>query len=97
MSTVRTEREVTVEDVQCTLADLLGPKYHVTVASGSTLKVGRTGVIPSQVKIRRASGTTEFKVTTTGLIVSRIVQAVSLNPRVKRALERAYSRAETPV
>ena len=58
MSTVQTKQEVEVEDVQRTLADLLGPKYHVTVSSGSTLKVGRTGVIPAQVKMSRANGVT---------------------------------------
>ncbi len=97
MSTVQTNQEVGVEDVQRTLADLLGPKYRVTGASGSTLKVGRTGVIPAQVKMSRANGVTTFKVTTTGLIVSRIVQAVSLNPRVRRALEQAYPKAASPV
>jgi len=91
MAAVQTKQEVGVEDVQRTLADLLGPKYHVTVASGSTLKVGRSGVIPAQVKMSRANGVTTFKVVTTGLIVSRIVQAASLNPRVRRALKEAYS------
>jgi len=91
MSTVQVKREVTVEDVQHALSDELGPHYRVSIDSDSTLKIGRTGVIPSKVTMTRRGDTTTFKITTTGLILSRVAQATSINPRVKRALEHAYS------
>ena len=91
MSTVQVKREVTVEDVQHALSDELGPHYRVNVASNSTLHIGRTGVIPSRVTMTRRGDTTTFKISTTGLILSRVAQATSINPRVKRALEHAYS------
>jgi hypothetical protein len=91
MPTVRIKRELTVEDVQQTLSDELGPHYRVAVDSNSTLKIGRPGVIPSKVTMTRRGDMTTFKINTTGLILSRVAQATSINPRVKRALEHAYS------
>jgi hypothetical protein len=87
-------REVTVEDVQHALSNELGPNYRVAVDSNSTLKIGRTGVIPAKVTVICRGNTTTFKIGTTGLILSRIAQATSINPRVKRVLKHAYS--ETP-
>ena len=95
MSTVQTKREVTIEDVQHALSNELDPKYRVTVDSNSTLKIGRTGVIPAKVTVTRRGDTTTFKVSTTGLILSRVAQATSINPRVKRALVHAYSEKPT--
>ena len=90
MSTLRTRRDVGTDEVVRTLTDVLGPQYRVTATSNTTLKVGRTGVIPSKVQVIRCDGITVFKVTTTGFVVSRIIQAMSINPRVRRALETAY-------
>jgi hypothetical protein len=87
---LQTEREVGVDEACQTLADALGPKYRVSVASGSTLKVGRAGVIPAKVEVGSSHGTTTFTVHTTGLIVSRVIQACSINPRVRRALRESY-------
>jgi hypothetical protein len=95
MSTVQTKQQVGVEDVQRALSDALGPKYRVTVESDSALKIGRAGVIPAKVEIGRANGMTTFKVRTTGLIVSRVLQAASINPRVRRGLEQAYPKASS--
>jgi hypothetical protein len=88
---VQTKREVPIEEAQRALSDGLGPGYRVTVGSRSILKVGRTGVIPAHVKVTHSDGITTFTAGTTGLIVSRIVQAISINPRVRRVLEEAYS------
>jgi hypothetical protein len=90
MAKLQTTKAVEVEDARRTLADVLGPQYRVTVSSSSTLKVGRTGVLPSKVTLSHSGGGTSFDVRTTGLIVSRLVQAASLNPRIKRALAEAY-------
>jgi hypothetical protein len=94
MSTVQTMREVTIEDVQHSLSNELGPNYRVAVDSSSTLKIGRKGVIPAKLTVIRRGDTTTFKISTTGLILSRVAQAASINPRVKRALKHAY--LETP-
>ena len=96
MSTVQTKKDVTIESVQRALSDELGPSYRVSVDSDSTLKVGRTGVIPARVTISHTGDTTTFRIITTGLILSRIAQATSINPRVKRALEHAYADVPTP-
>ena len=87
---VQTKQRVDIDDVQRKLSDALGPGYRVTVASGSTLKVGRTGVIPAKVKFIRSDGRTVFKVCTTGLIVSRIIQVCAINPRVRHALKKSF-------
>lgn len=92
---VSTRQEVTVEDVRHTLSDALGPRFRVTVTSDSTLSVGRTGVIPAHVHIQRAGGETTFSVRTTGLIVSRIAQVVTIYPRVRRALMEAYAQTSS--
>jgi hypothetical protein len=89
--TVQTTRKVDIDEVQQTLAEALGPSYRVTVTSDSTLKVGRTGVIPAKVQMRTVDGTTTFRVRTTGLILSRMVQACWINPHVRRALQRSAS------
>ena len=90
MAKVHTEQDVGVDDAQRRLSEGLGSRYRVTVASDSSLKVGRPGVIGSRVTINHANGGTTFSVHTTGLILSRILQAASINPRVKRALAEAY-------
>jgi len=92
MAKLQTTRDVGVQEVQHTLSERLGPSYRVTAASGSKLKIGRTGVIPSTVTLDHAHGGTTFKVHTTGLIVSRLVQAATINPRVRHALADAYSK-----
>jgi len=92
MPVLRTDSEVRVEDVHRVLSDALGPSYRVTVMSPTMVKVGRAGVIPSQVEISRSGGMTTFKVHTTGLIVSRLVQVCSVNPRVRRALQEGFPR-----
>jgi hypothetical protein len=90
MPSVQTKQEVTIEGVQEALANELGSNYRVSVDSDSTLKVGRTGVIPAKVTLIRRGDMTTFKISTTGLILSRVAQATSINPKVKRALEKAY-------
>jgi hypothetical protein len=90
MVKVQTSREVRVEDVVRTLADSLGSKYQVDASSDSTITVGRRGVIPSKVTLVRRGDKTTFKVATTGLLVSRGIQAASINPKVRRALDEAY-------
>ena len=90
MPTVQTRQELTIEDVQRALSEALGPQYRVAQGSDSTLKIGRKGVIPAKVTMIRRGDTTTFKISTTGLIVSRVVQATSINPKVKQALETAY-------
>jgi hypothetical protein len=88
---MQTEREVGIDEARQALADALGPKYRVSVTSGSTLKVGRTGVVPAKVQVGSSHGTTTFTVRTTGLIVSRVIQACSINPRIRRALRESYA------
>ncbi len=93
MSQVQTKGDVTAEELEHTLSEALGPRYRVSANGRSKVKVGRTGVIPSEVEIAHANGMTIFKVRTTGLIVSRAIQVASINPRIRRALEEAYSQA----
>ena len=90
MAKIQTSKDVGVEDVQRTLSEALGPKYRVTLAADSKLKVGRTGMIPSLVTVSHSGGGTTFKIGTSGLIISRLVQAAAVNPRVKHALADAY-------
>ena len=91
VSTVQIKREVTVEEVQHALLRELGPHYRVTVDSTSTLKIRRIGMIPSKVTMTHRGETTTFKISTSGLILARVGHATSINPRVRRALNHAYS------
>ncbi len=93
MSHVRTKQDVNVDELEHTLSEALGPHFRVNATGPSKVKVGRTGVIPSEIEIAHANGMTVFKIRTTGLIISRVVQATSINPRVRRALEVAYPQA----
>jgi len=96
MSTVQTKKEISVDDVRQVLSNELGSRYRVNIESNSTLKVGRSGVIPSKVTVSRHGEITTFKIATTGLIVSRIIQATSINPRIKRALKDAQWETQGP-
>ncbi|MGO8871273.1 MAG: hypothetical protein ACLQPH_07690 [Acidimicrobiales bacterium] len=82
-----------MEELEHTLSEALGPHFRVNTSGPSKVKVGRTGVIPSVVEIAHRNGMTVFKIRTTGLIISRVVQVASINPHVRRALEEAYSQA----
>lgn len=90
MFTVQTEKEIGIDDVRATLSDSLGRSYQVTVASASTLKVGHSGVMPTRVKMSQANGTTTFTTSNSGLLVSRLIQAVTVNRRIRQALRQAY-------
>jgi len=96
MLTVQTEKELDINDVRAALVSELSANYKVTVASPSTLKVGRSGVMPSKVTMSRQGNTTTFKIAAAGLFVSRIVQAASINPRIKRILEARYAEHVSP-
>ena len=91
MRTVQVEQEVGVEDAQRRLTEALGPGFRVK-SSGSMLKVGRAGVVPSRVYVSHSNGTTTFRLKTSGLLVSRIIQAASINPLVRHALAQAYTK-----
>ena len=90
MAKVHTDQDVGVDDAQRRLSEGLGPRYRVTATSDSSLKVGLPGVIGSRVTLSHAHGGTTFSVETTGLVLSRIVQAAAVNPRVRRTLAAAY-------
>jgi hypothetical protein len=90
MSTLKTRTEVGVGDVQHVLSAALGPKYRVTIESNSMLKVRRPGLFATKVQMKPHNGATTFKVSGSGLFVSRGIQACSVNPRVRRALKQAY-------
>jgi len=90
MAKLRTKEEVELEELQRRLSDELGPRYRVTVASDSSMKVGRPGVVPSRVRVTHSNDGTTLEVRTSGLIVSRVIQAASINPRVRRALAQVY-------
>jgi hypothetical protein len=91
MAKVQTSKEVGVEETQRRLSEALGPRYRVTIASDFTLKVGARGMLSSHVTLSHANGGTTFSVQTTGLIVSRLIQAATINPKVKRALSDAFA------
>ena len=90
MSNLRTMQTVSIEELGRALSEELGPKYKVSVSSPDTLKVGRSGVMPSKVVLCHDDGTTTFQVKTTGLFVSRLIQVFSVNPAVQRALTHRY-------
>jgi hypothetical protein len=91
MTKLQTHQDVDIDEVCRRLSNDLGPRYRVTMASDAKLKVGRTGVIPSQVTLRHTNDGTTFDIHSTGLIVSRLIQVALINPRVKRALSDAYA------
>jgi len=87
---VQTDHKVDIDEARRKLAESLGPAYRVTIASASALKVGRPGVIPAKVQLDWSEGATSFRVSTTGLILSRLIQTGFMNPRIRRALKESF-------
>ncbi|HLN17376.1 MAG TPA: hypothetical protein VK277_11595 [Acidimicrobiales bacterium] len=92
---MQTDHEVGVDEVQRKLSDWLGPSYRVAVTSSSTLKVGPRGLIPAKIQLTKADGVTTCRLRTTGLLLSRLTQAVTVLPRVRRALEESFPSSDT--
>ena len=86
---VHTCRDVSIEDVQRTLSDGLGADYLVTVVSQSTLKVQHS-VLTATVRAPHSAGGTDLRVSSFGLIFLRILNALTITPKVRKALESAF-------
>jgi hypothetical protein len=86
---VHTNRNVNVEDVQLALSRLLGADYQVTVASPSTVKVqGR--VMAATVHTAHSAEGTDLRVNGSGLVFLRILNALTIAPRVRHALDSSF-------
>ena len=85
-------REITAEEVQQALVKMLGPHYKVIVKSGSMLRVHHSGTMAS-VHISWSPGQTSFRVHGHGLVLLRAIDAITVTPKVRRALEHAFAEA----
>jgi hypothetical protein len=86
-------RELTAEDVQQALTAALGPHYKVTVKSGSMLRVKRNATSWATVHISWSPGHTSFRVHGHGLVILRAIDAMTVTPKVRHALEHAFTEA----
>lgn len=85
-------REITAEEVQQALSEALGPHYKVTVKSGSMLRVTHN-MTWATVHISWSPGHTSFRVHGHGIIVLRAIDAMTVTPKVRHALEHAFAQA----
>jgi hypothetical protein len=89
-------REVTINDVQSTLANTLGPSYRVRQKKGDASKLTVThNILRATVRARPEGGGTTFKVHGSGFILWRIPNQLLLAPKIKHALERGFNTAAT--
>jgi hypothetical protein len=89
-------REVTIDDVQSTLAKTLGTGYHVRAHKTDPSKLTVThNILRATVHARPQGGGTTFKVHGAGLILWRIPNQLLLAPKIKRALERGFTTTGT--
>ena len=68
----------------------LGPRYQVTVTSPTTIKVKRNSLMFSTVRINHNR---EIHVSSFGLIIGRAVNALTVTPKVRRALQTGFRQA----
>lgn len=85
-------REITAEEVRQALSEALGPHYEVTVKSGSMLTVKRN-MSGAMVHISWSPGHTTFRVHGNGLVILRAIDAITVTPKVRYALEHAFAEA----
>ena len=89
-------REVSIADVQSTLATTLGPGYHVRASKGDPSKLTVThNVLRATVRARPQGGGTTFKVHGSGFILWRIPNQLLLAPKIKHAIERGFNTTAT--
>jgi hypothetical protein len=89
-------REVTIDDVERTLAKTLGPGYHVHASKSDHSKLTVThNVLRATVRAQPKSGGTTFKVHGSGFIVWRIPNQLLLATKIKHALEQGFNTAAT--
>jgi hypothetical protein len=86
-------REITAEDLQQALSGALGPTYTVTATSGSTVKVKSNPLSWATVHMSWSGGGTSLRVSTGGFILGRAVNAMTITPKVRHALEQVFAEA----
>ncbi len=87
MSALHVDHDISVEDLQQLLAEQLGAGYKITVTSPSTLKVSRNSLMIATVRKTNDGGGIALHVSSFGLIVGRAVNALTIAPKVRHALE----------
>jgi hypothetical protein len=87
---VQVKQEIDSGAVQRALSDALGPAYKVNVTSDSTLKVSRSAVMIATVRMRRSGGITTFRVSSFGFLLGKLLNSLTIAPRVRHALSQAY-------
>jgi hypothetical protein len=87
------KREIAIDEVQHVLSDALGSPYKVTVTSDSTLKVSRSALLIATVRVRWSRGTTTFRVSGFGFLLGKLINSITIAPKVRQALSQAFPRA----
>lgn len=90
---VQVKQEIGAEVVQRALCDALGPAYKVSIMSDSTLKVSRSAVMIATVHMRRSGGTTTFGVSGFGFLVGKLINSLTIAPKVRHTLGQAFPEA----
>ncbi len=94
MSTTAVSRDMTLENIQRALSDLLGPAYKVTATSDSTLKVRRFPLITARVDVRwDEAHTTTLHAVPGEVWILQGINALTIYPKVRRALSQAFTTA----
>ncbi len=89
MSTIHVSEHVNAEQVERALTTEL-PAGYAAQTSGTTVKVKRGGPMWSTVHVKPEGAGTKLCVTSGGLIVGRAVNAFTVTPKVRHALQHAF-------
>jgi hypothetical protein len=90
MSAIEMHEDISLEDVQRALADALGPGYRISATSDSSLRITRNFIIWGTVQVSWSAGETSFRVRPGGLVLVAAFNAVSIVPKIRHALDRAF-------
>ena len=90
---ITVSREITAEEVRQALTATLGSSYKVTVKSSSVLHVSRTAANLATVHISWSPGRTSLRVHGHGIVLLRLLDALTITPKVRHALEHAFPQA----
>jgi len=83
-------RDVSLEQIQETLGESLGPKYRITPTSESSLRVFRNVAIWAVVHVSRSGERTTFRIRPGGFFLMIVLNALYTVPKVHKALMRAF-------
>ena len=83
-------REISLEDIRQALSKPLGPRYTVTAASDSVIRVRRLPLVTANVHVKWHGDRTTLVVAPGEVWILQGINAFAIAPKVRRALVKAF-------